>query len=215
MATASGSTIRQHSRRSTRGLSLLQDSLLEGVPTGIPADERLRILLRRCFKRALEEINDEVEPFQELHHTFLVEGLALFDDTGEDDKLTKLLKAATELAPVDKSTIDVVTKHHEQLRSLTEECERWKKLLASDMGLGLDEESVPPEAVEMPPERKSYYEAVRRKAERARRAAFQYAAAIRAMSGVRDQDDSGEAEDASGEAEDASEEADEASILDV
>lgn len=205
---ASTSAVRRHSRRSTRGPSLLQNSLLESVPTGIPADERLRILLRRCFKRALQEISDEIEPFEEHHHAFLVEGLALFDDTGDDDRLTKLLKAATEPASADTSTAAVVSKHHDQLKALSAECNRWNELLSSDKSI-VPTEQCAPEAGKMPPDRQSYYDAIARRAERSKRAAFQYAAAIQTMLRVRNQADCGEAEEVS------CDEVDEASILDV
>lgn len=211
MATANPSiVIRQHSRRSTRGLSLLPTTnLLEDVPSGMPADERLRVLLRRCFKRAVEEISEEVEPFRELHQEFLAEGQALFDDAGDDDRLTQLLKSATDLNPATKPTVEDVAKHHDQLRALTDECKRWKELMASDMSdLFPSEEDVEEAAAaQLPPDRKLYYEEVSRRADRARRAAFQYAAAIRAMAGMRDQDDAGKAE------EDTSDEVDEASTF--
>lgn len=187
MASISASTVRRHGRRSTRGLSLLQNSLLESIPTGIPADERLRILLRRCFKRALEEINDEIEPFQELHHTFLVEGLQLFDDTGDDDSLTTLLKAATELAPVNKSTVDIVAKHHEQLKSFSAECKRWNELLTSEKGLAHNEQCVQVTA-KTSLDRQRYYDSIVHKADRSRRAAFQYASGVQTMLALRDRD---------------------------
>lgn len=205
-AGASASAVRQHSRRSTRGPSLLQNSLLESVPTGIPADERLRILLRRCFKRALQGISDEIEPFEEHHHAFLVEGLALFDDTGDDDRLTKLLEAATEPASADKSTAEVAAKHHAQLKALTAECERWNELLSSDTSI-VPNEQCAPEAGKTPPDRQSYYNAIALRAQRSKRAAFQYAVAMQEMLRVRDQGDCGEAE--------VTGEVDEASILDV
>lgn len=169
-------------------MSLLQNSLLESVPTGIPADERLRILLRRCFKRALEEINDEIEPFQELHHTFLVEGLLLFDDTGDCDSLTTLLKAATELEPVNKSTVDIVAKHHDQLKSLSAECKRWNELLSSEKSLAHNEQCVVQVTAKTPLDRQCYYNAIIQKADRSRRAAFQYASGMLTMLALHDRD---------------------------
>lgn len=208
-AGASTSAVRQHSRRSTRGPSLLQNSLLESVPTGLPADERLRILLRRCFKRALQEISDEIEPFQEHHHAFLVEGLALFDDTGDDDdRLTKLLKAATEPASADTATADVAAKHHAQLKALSAECNRWNELLSSDTSIFPNEQCAP-EAGKTPADRQCYYDAIDRRAELSKRAASQYAVAMQNLLRMRDQGDCGEAEEVT------CDKVDEASILDV
>lgn len=123
-------------RRSSRGISLLpsQDHFVKDLPVGIPEEDRLRILFRLCFKRALSTMSENLDGFEDLHRKLLVEGISLFDSSEDDDSLDTLLKLATSKT----DTTDVVpaaiaTNHHNQLKSNVAECKRWNELLAEDV----------------------------------------------------------------------------------
>nr|XP_037287286.1 uncharacterized protein LOC119180242 [Rhipicephalus microplus] len=96
---ATGSASVSGRRRSSRGISLLpsQDNFVKDLPTDIPEEDRLRILLRLCFRRTLATLADEVDGFDDLHEKLLVQGLSMFDSSGDggDDLLDKLLKLTT------------------------------------------------------------------------------------------------------------------------
>ncbi|KAH8040977.1 hypothetical protein HPB51_013377 [Rhipicephalus microplus] len=72
---ATGSASVSGRRRSSRGISLLpsQDNFVKDLPTDIPEEDRLRILLRLCFRRTLATLADEVDGFDDLHEKLLVQ----------------------------------------------------------------------------------------------------------------------------------------------
>ncbi|KAK8769525.1 hypothetical protein V5799_014011 [Amblyomma americanum] len=168
-------------RRSSRSYSLLpsQNDLIKDVPSGIPGEERLRILLRLCFKRALSMVRDEVEAPEELYRKLLLRGLAAFDEQEGRDVLTVLLNVTAGSTPIDDEVpTDVAARHHTQLKALLTERKRWNELLEMDAGLA------PPAIVgddtdELPIARRRRYDSLVKNSERCKRAAAAITYAVR------------------------------------
>lgn len=174
---ATGSASVSGRRRSSRGISLLpsQDNFVKDLPTDIPEEDRLRILLRLCFRRTLATLADEVDGFDDLHEKLLVQGLSMFDSSGDggSDLLDKLLKLTTSK---NEDTSDVLpaavaAEHHELLKSLVAEHKRWNELLAEDVHLEPGRPLVNDDAARMPVARQRHYDMLLESAERSRRKA--------------------------------------------
>lgn len=174
----------QDRRRNTRGIYLLpgQDNIKD-LPTGIPDEDRLRILLRLCFKHTLSTLNEEIDSFEDIHQKLLLRGLSMFDEDSSDDSLSNFIKITTSTAePACDAPVTIAANHHKQLQSLTAECERWKELLAMEVSLNLELESQPTnDDSKIPASRQQHYDMLATNAERARRVAAAIAARIQAM----------------------------------
>uniref|UniRef100_L7M256 Uncharacterized protein n=1 Tax=Rhipicephalus pulchellus TaxID=72859 RepID=L7M256_RHIPC len=174
---ATGSAPFSGRRRSSRGISLLpsQDNFVKDLPADIPEEDRLRILLRLCFKRTLATLADEVDGFEDLHRKLLVQGLSMFDSSedGGNDRLDKLLKLTTSKDDTsDVLPAAVAAEHHELLKSLVAESKRWNELLAEDVHLEADPPLMDHEAAKVPVARQRHYDMLLESAERSRRKAF-------------------------------------------
>uniref|UniRef100_A0A023GAT5 Uncharacterized protein n=1 Tax=Amblyomma triste TaxID=251400 RepID=A0A023GAT5_AMBTT len=165
-------------RRSSRSYSLLpsENDLIKDVPSDIPGEERLRILFRLCYKRALSMVRDEVDAPEELYRKLLIRGLSMFDEQEGRDVLTMLLKAAAGTTPSDSDNelpADIAARHHAKLKSLLAECKRWNELLEMDFGFGptvqLTTDSG--DADKLPVATRRRYDALAANAERAKLAA--------------------------------------------
>lgn len=150
---------------------------MKDLPADIPEEDRLRILLRLCFKRTLATMADELDEFEDLHRKLLVQGLSMFDSSedGGNDHLDKLLKLTTSK---DDDASDVLpaavaAEHHELLKSLVAECKRWNEMLAEDVRF---DETDPPladhDAAKIPVARQRHYDMLVESAERSRRKAL-------------------------------------------
>ncbi|KAH7956955.1 uncharacterized protein LOC119389683 [Rhipicephalus sanguineus] len=165
-------------RRSSRGISLLpsQDNFVKDLPTDIPEEDRLRILLRLCFKRTLATMADELDGFEDLHRKLLVQGLSMFDSSedGGSDHLDKLLKLTTSKDDDDSDVLPaaVAAEHHELLKSLVAECKRWNEMLAEDLHFETDPPLADHDAAKIPVARKRHYDMLVESAERSRRKAI-------------------------------------------
>ncbi|KAL1429525.1 hypothetical protein MTO96_016153 [Rhipicephalus appendiculatus] len=189
MATVGSST--EHLRRNTRSfgsVSLLPgEGLIKYVPTGIPDEERLRILLRLCFKRTLYMLNEEIDSFGDIHHELLFRSRSMFDDEGSDGAaLSKLLKLTTCTdEPACKAPDATVAKRHKQLQSLMAECKRWRELAAMEVNLELEWQPSDNSAFKIPVSRQRHYDMLAANAERASRVAAACVAGIRVMNSDR------------------------------
>ncbi|KAH6933299.1 hypothetical protein HPB50_014012 [Hyalomma asiaticum] len=186
---ATGAASSSSRRRSSRGISLLpsRDNLVKDLPVGIPEEERLRILLRLCFKRTLAIMAEEVDGFEELHRNLLVKGLSLFDSSedGSNDRLDMLLKLATSKSDGTNDVLPaaVAADHHEQLKSLVAESKRWHELLAEDVFLEPEVPLVDDGAAKVPVARDRHYEILLESAERSRRKALAVFSRLQAGNG--------------------------------
>lgn len=148
---------------------------MKDLPTDIPEEDRLRILLRLCFRRTLATLADEVDGFDDLHEKLLVQGLSMFDSSGDggDDLLDKLLKLTTSKNEDASDVLPaaVAAEHHELLKSLVAEHKRWNELLAEDVHLEPGRPLVNDDAARMPVARQRHYDMLLESAERSRRKA--------------------------------------------
>lgn len=182
MATVGSSS--QHLRRNTRAVSQLPgEGLINYVPTGIPDEERLRILLRLCFKRTLFMLNEEIDSFGDIHHELLHRSRSMFDEEGSDGAaLSELLKLTTSTdEPACEVPDAIVAKYHKQLQSLMAECKRWRELAAMEVDVELERQPTGDSDSKMPISRQKHYDMLAANAERARRVAAACVASRRAM----------------------------------
>ncbi|KAL1428465.1 hypothetical protein MTO96_002840 [Rhipicephalus appendiculatus] len=170
----------------------VMDNFVKDLPTDIPEEDRLRILLRLCFKRTLATMADEVDGFDDLYRKLLVQGLSMFDSSedGGNDRLDKLLKLTTSKNDDTSDVLPaaVAAEHHELLKSLVAERKRWNELLAEDVHLEPDRPLVNDETAKIPVARQRHYDMLLESAERSRRKAFAILSSLTA--GDDDQDDS-------------------------
>lgn len=174
-------------------MSLLpsQDNFVKDLPADIPEEERLRILLRLCFKRTLATMANELDGFEDLHRKLLVQGLSMFDSSedGGNDHLDKLLKLTTSKDDDDTSDVlpaAVAAEHHELLKSLLAECKRWNEMLAEDVHFEPDPPLADHDAAKIPVARQRHYDMLVESAERSRRKAI---AILSTLPTVDDEDD--------------------------